>query len=172
MSLLPGPVGLWTVALEAVETEAVPDVVGALDDQGWDALWFGEAYGREALSAAQMYLSSSRRMAVATGIASIYARDAMAAGAAGRLLEDLHPGRFVLGLGVSHAPLVERTRGHSYGRPLQAMAEYLDALDAAPWLAAGRAAAAPDRRRVGGRAGRRRLRRRHVRVRSAGRSTV
>jgi len=43
----------------------------------------------------------------------------------------------VLGLGVSHAPLVERMRGHAYGKPVAAMREYLDALDAAPYLAAG-----------------------------------
>jgi len=137
MSLLPGPVGLWTAALDAVEPAAVPDVVGALDAQGWDALWFGEAYGREAFSAAQLYLSATSRMAVGTGIASIYGRDAVAASSAGRLLADRYPGRFLLGLGVSHAPLVERMRGHSYGKPLRAMTEYLDAMDAAPWFAAG-----------------------------------
>jgi probable F420-dependent oxidoreductase len=141
--ILPGPVGLWTSALDAVDTAAVPDVVGALDEQGWDALWFGEAYGREAFSAADLYLSASMRMAVATGIASIYGRDAVAASSASRLLADRYPGRFVLGLGVSHAPLVERMRGHSYGRPLQAMTEYLDAMDAAPWFAAGGTSPAP-----------------------------
>jgi probable F420-dependent oxidoreductase len=134
--LLPGPVGLWTAALEAVPVDRVREQVAALDEQGWDALWFGEAYGREAFTSAALYLASSQRMAVATGIASIYGRDAVAASGAGRLLAALHPGRFVLGLGVSHAPLVERMRGHSYGRPLTAMREYLDALDAAPWLSA------------------------------------
>jgi probable F420-dependent oxidoreductase len=134
--MLPGPVGLWTAALESVPVDRVPDVVGALDAQGWDALWFGEAYGREAFTCAQLYLASSSRLAVATGIASIYGRDAVAASAASRLLGALHPGRFVLGLGVSHAPLVERMRGHSYGKPVQAMREYLDAMDAAPWVSA------------------------------------
>ena len=143
MSLLPGPVGLWTAALDALEPAAARDQVADLDEQGWDALWFGEAYGREALTAAALYLGASRRLAVATGIASIYARDAVATNAAGRLLEALHPGRFVLGLGVSHAPLVERMRGHAYGRPLTAMRDYLDAMDAAPCLAAGSDAAAP-----------------------------
>ena len=137
MSLLPGPVGLWTAALDALEPAAAADQVAALDDQGWDALWFGEAYGREAFTAAALYLGASRRLAVATGIASVYGRDAVAANAAGRLLQALHPGRFVLGLGVSHAPLVERMRGHAYGRPLTAMREYLDAMDAAPCFAAG-----------------------------------
>ena len=143
MSLLPGPVGLWTAALDALEPAAARDQVADLDEQGWDALWFGEAYGREALTAAALYLGASRRLAVATGIASIYARDAVATNAAGRLLEALHPGRFVLGLGVSHAPLVERMRGHAYGRPLTAMRDYLDAMDAAPCWAAGSDTAAP-----------------------------
>ena len=134
--ILPGPVGLWTAALESVPVAEVPDVVGALDAQGWDALWFGEAYGREALTAAQLYLASSSRMAVATGIASVYGRDAVAAAGASRLLAALHPGRFVLGLGASHAPLVERMRGHAYGKPVQAVREYLDAMDAAPWVSA------------------------------------
>ena len=143
MSLLPGPVGIWTGALDALEVPAARDQVAALDAQGWDALWFGEAYGREAFTAAALYLGATRRMAIATGIASIYGRDAMAANAAARLLEDQYPGRFVLGLGVSHAPLVERLRGHSYGRPLAAMRDYLDALDAARYLAAGGQVAPP-----------------------------
>jgi len=142
-SLLLGPVGLWTGALDALEVPAVRDQVAALDEQGWDALWFGEAYGREAFTAAALYLDASTRMTVATGIASIYGRDAVAANAAGRLLEDLHPGRFLLGLGVSHAPLVERLRGHSYGKPVASMRDYLDALDAATFLAAGGRTAPP-----------------------------
>jgi probable F420-dependent oxidoreductase len=143
VTLLPGRVGLWTAALDALEPAAAAEQVTALDEQGWDALWFGEAYGREAFTAAALYLGASRRLAVATGIASIYGRDAVAANAAGRLLEALHPGRFVLGLGVSHAPLVERMRGHAYGRPLTAMREYLDAMDAAPCFAAGADVAPP-----------------------------
>ena len=141
--LLPGPVGVWTTALDALEPAAAADQVAALDEQGWDALWFGEAYGREAFTAAALYLGASSRLVVATGIASIYGRDAVAANGAGRLLEALHPGRFLLGLGVSHAPLVERMRGHTYGQPLTAMREYLDAMDSAPYLAAGANAAPP-----------------------------
>ena len=130
-----GTVGLWTAALDSLPVPAARDTVAALDERGWGALWFGEAYGREAFTAAQLYLAASRRMVVATGIASIYGRDAMAANAAGRTLAAAYPGRFVLGLGVSHAPLVERMRGHAYGRPLAAMGEYLDAMDAARSLA-------------------------------------
>lgn len=135
--LLPGPVGVWTTALDALPLSAAQEQVGELDELGYDALWYGEAYGREAFSAAALYLAASRRMAVAPGIASIYARDAMASNAAARTLNAAHPGRFVLGLGVSHAPLVERMRGHSYGKPVRAMREYLDAMDRATYLVAG-----------------------------------
>jgi probable F420-dependent oxidoreductase len=132
-----GRVGIWTAALDALDVPAARDAVAALDAQGWGALWFGEAYGREAFTAAQLYLSASERLVVATGIASIYGRDAVAANAAARTLEAAFPGRFVLGLGVSHAPLVERMRGHRYDRPLAAMADYLEAMDAAPYAVAG-----------------------------------
>jgi len=135
--MLPGPVGIWTTSLDALEVPAARDQVAELDGQGWEALWFGEAYGREALTAAALYLGASQRMAVATGIASIYARDAVNANAGSRLLAAMHPGRFVLGLGVSHAPLVERMRGHTYGQPVAAMTDYLAAMDAAPYAAAG-----------------------------------
>ena len=132
-----GRVGIWTAALDALDVPAARDAVAALDAQGWGALWFGEAYGREAFTAAQLYLSASERLVVATGIARIYGRDAVAANAAARTLEAAFPGRFVLGLGVSHAPLVERMRGHRYDSPLAAMAGYLEAMDAAPYAVAG-----------------------------------
>jgi probable F420-dependent oxidoreductase len=123
-------VGLWTGALDFTPAALAQEIVAELDEQDWPCLWFGEAYGREAFTAAQLYLSASRRLTVGTGIANIYGRDAVAAAGAARTLEALHPGRFVLGLGVSHAPLVERLRGGDYGRPLAAMRSYLDALAA------------------------------------------
>ncbi len=138
-----GRIGLWTGTLDALEVPAAREAVTELDEQGWGALWFGEAYGREALTAAQLYLGASRRLVVATGIASIYARDAMATAGAAKTLEAAHPGRFVLGLGVSHAPLVERMRGHTYDSPLAAMRGYLDAMDAAPYVVAGDVPAPP-----------------------------
>ena len=138
-----GKVGLWTGALDALDVSAARDAVAELDAQGWGALWFGEAYGREALTAAQLYLSAAPRIAVATGIASIYARDAMATAGGAKTLQAAYPDRFVLGLGVSHAPLVERMRGHEYGKPVAAMRSYLDAMDAAPYAVAGDVPAPP-----------------------------
>jgi len=138
-----GRIGLWTTALDALPISRAREQVAELDEQGWGALWFGEAYGREALTAAGLYLGATRRMAVATGIASIYARDAVATSSGARTLAAMHPGRFLLGLGVSHAPLVERMRGHSYGKPVTAMREYLQAMDEAPYAVAGDEPPAP-----------------------------
>ena len=67
---------------------------------------------------------------VATGIASIWARDPFAMANGARALADAYPGRFLLGIGVSHAPSVA-TRGHVYDHPLARMREYLNAMDAA-----------------------------------------
>jgi probable F420-dependent oxidoreductase len=126
--------GLWTGALEALPGAAACEAVAELDELGFGSLWYGEAYGREAFSTALAYLAASRRMVVGTGIANIYGRGAMTANGAIRLIESLSPGRFVAGLGVSHKPLVERDRKETYLPPVQAMSDYLDALDAAPYF--------------------------------------
>src|SRR5262249_14193794 len=70
------------------------------------------------------------------GIANVWARDAMTMAAAQKTLDEAYPGRFLLGVGVSHAPLVEGLRGHRYDKPLSFMRRYLDAMDAAPFMAA------------------------------------
>jgi probable F420-dependent oxidoreductase len=135
-----GPVGIWTVGFDMQSPTELSETVGELDELGFGAVWFGEAYGREAFTQAQLLLRASRRMVIATGIANIWARDAMACNAATRTLASAHPGRFLLGLGVSHQPLVQRMRGHDYARPVAAMRSYLAAMDKAPytaWDAAG-----------------------------------
>lgn len=140
-----GRVGLWTTTLEGVPIAQVRELAAEVDELGYGALWFGEAYGREAFTQAGVLLGATRRMTIATGIASIYARDAVTANAAARTLTAAHPGRFLLGLGVSHVPIVEGVRGHDYGKPLSAMREYLDRMDAAPYMAADAAETPPPR---------------------------
>jgi len=135
-SLRANRTGLWTGALEALPGPAACEAVAELDELGYGSLWYGEAYGREAFSTAQAYLAATRRMVVGTGIASIYGRGAMTTNGAVRLIESLSPGRFVAGLGVSHKPLVERDRKETYLPPVQAMTDYLDAMDTAPYFGA------------------------------------
>jgi probable F420-dependent oxidoreductase len=75
--------------------------------------------------------AGTERITIATGIANIYARDAMATKAAAKTLAVAAPGRFVLGLGVSSPRLVSGVRGHEYGKPVPAMRAYLDAMEKA-----------------------------------------
>jgi probable F420-dependent oxidoreductase len=131
-----GRVGIWTASLDAMPPAAAGQIAAELEAQGWGALWSGEAYGREAFTQAGLLLAATRRMRVATGIANIWARDAVAANAASRTLAAAYGRRFVLGLGVSHRPLVERVRGGSYAKPVSAMRDYLTAMAGATFYAA------------------------------------
>ena len=97
----------------------------------YDILWYPEATGYEALSLGGFLLSETDRLCVASGIANIYARDAFSAMAGHNTLNTLYSDRFVLGLGVSHVPLVEGQRGHSYGKPIATMRSYLETMAAA-----------------------------------------
>ncbi len=112
------------------------DAAAEIESIGFGSLWIPEAYGRESLTAALALTSATRTMVVGTGIASIYARGAMATAAGARLINALAPGRFVLGLGVSHQPLVERDRGTAYLPPVRAMEDYLKAMQHAPYVGA------------------------------------
>ncbi|HEY3842277.1 MAG TPA: TIGR03620 family F420-dependent LLM class oxidoreductase [Acidimicrobiales bacterium] len=129
-------VGLWTGALESLPAPQLLETVAEIEALGFGSLWFGEAYGRESLTTALALTGATEHLVVGTGIANIYARGAMATAAGARLIETLAPGRFVLGLGVSHLPLVERDRGATYLPPIQAMTDYLDAMDRAPYFGA------------------------------------
>lgn len=127
-----GKVGVWSFALESLSAEEERDAVAEVESYGYKALWIPEAVeSREAFSHAAWVLSSTARAVVATGIANIWARDPSAMANGWRMLSDAYPGRFVLGIGVSHAPSVAR-RGSHYEKPYAAMREYLDAMDRAP----------------------------------------
>jgi probable F420-dependent oxidoreductase len=132
--VLGGRIAIWTLALDSLPASQVQEAAAELENLGYAALWFGEDQGREAFTNASLILSATRSLVVATGIAIIYARDAMAANAATMTLAEAYPGRFVLGLGVSHGLMVEQ-RGHAYSSPLSTMRDYLDRMDAAPFSA-------------------------------------
>ncbi len=133
---LRGTVGLWTITHEWTAPDQLSKLALNVETLGYAALWLNESWGREALTGASLLLAPTSDLVVATGIANIWARDAVATVNAARTLNAAFGDRFVLGLGVSHRPLVERLRGHVYTAPVRAMREYLDAMDAAPMHAA------------------------------------
>jgi probable F420-dependent oxidoreductase len=123
-SVLGGEIGLWSSDLNNLSAPQAKEAASEIEELGYASLWFGEAQGREAFTNASMLLSATRRLVVATGIANIFVRDAWATNAAAKTLAGAYPDRFVLGLGVSHRPMVEM-RGHDYSSPLATMRTYL-----------------------------------------------
>ena len=126
--------GIWTSALDRQPATIVRQAVAKIERLGFGALWVGEAARREVFANTSLLLSATQQLVVASGIANIWARDAMAMAAGQRTLSEAWDSRFLLGLGVSHDRLVD-PRGHRYERPLTAMRRYLDAMDRAPYLA-------------------------------------
>lgn len=122
-----GKLGIWFShnALSIADSVAFARTVEAC---GYGTLWIPEAVGREPFVHLAYLASQTSSLVLATGIANIWARDAVTMAAAHKTLAELSGNRFVLGMGVSHAPLVEGVRGHHYHRPLSYMSAYLDAM--------------------------------------------
>src|SRR5207253_8835216 len=108
--------------------------VAQVEQVGFGVIRVGGALARGAFAASAIILAASNQIKVATGIANSWARDATAVMNGGRALAEAWPSRFVLGIGVSHARLVD-ARGHHYERPLTAMRTYLDEMENAPYRA-------------------------------------
>ena len=130
-----GRVGLWTFQLDLQPAPQAREAAAELESLGYPAVWVPEAVGRDPMVNAAMLLGATDRLVLATGIASIWSRDAMAAAASHLALSEAWPDRFLLGLGVSHQPMVDFVKGHHYDKPLTKMSGYLDAMDAAVYVA-------------------------------------
>jgi len=128
-----GRLGVWTW-LDALPAEEAKAFAQRIEAWGYPTLWIPEAIGREPFALLGFLASCTTRLVLATGIANIYARDALSMRAAQLTLAELSKGRFLLGLGVSHAPMVKDLRGHAYGKPVATMREYLDAMERAPYV--------------------------------------
>jgi probable F420-dependent oxidoreductase len=132
---LRGTVGVWTSTHESLAAARSGEVATELESLGYAAMWIPEAWSRESFTSAGLLLAASSSITIATGITNIWGRDAVGAANAARTLNAAYGDRFVLGLGVSHQPLVQRLRGHDYAAPLEQMRQYLSALNAAPMFA-------------------------------------
>lgn len=129
-----GKLGVWA-ALDGSTSAETAAFAKRVEGWGYAALWTPESRGRNALVHSSWLLANTTKLTVATGIANIYARDAMATANGQRGLAEQSGGRFLLGLGVSHVPLVSTLRGHTYGKPVATMRAYLEAMKAAPYAA-------------------------------------
>lgn len=128
-----GKVGVWSGRLQRRPTAAALELASEWDELGFGGLWVPESpAGKDVLVFATILLGATPRIPVATGIANIWVRDPVAMAGARRAIGDAFAGRFVLGVGVSHASTVDG-RGHRYAKPLAAMRSYLEAMHAAPF---------------------------------------
>ena len=119
--------GVWA-ALDSLPAPKAAAFARQVEGWGYGALWIPEGLGREIFSASAWLLANTRTLIVANGIANIYARDSFSTVAAQMGLNEQSVGRFLLGLGVSHVPLVEGLRKHAYGKPVTTMRAYLQAM--------------------------------------------
>lgn len=133
-----GRYGIWSGDLRSVEAGAAAGAAAELEDLGFGALWLP---GRRAdiFERVETILAATRRVPVATGIVSIWQHEPGEVAASFTRLEENHTGRFLLGLGISHAPMVDGSAPGRYRRPLDRLSWFLDQLDAAqPPVPAGR----------------------------------
>jgi probable F420-dependent oxidoreductase len=127
MAMELGRVGIWypTDRLDAAGLRAL---LRTVEGHGYGTLWYPESRGFESIALAGFLLANSERLTIGSSIANIYARDAFTARRALATLNALRGGRFALGLGVSHIPLVEGLRGHRYDKPVPTMRAYLEGI--------------------------------------------
>lgn len=125
-----GKTGVW-FSIHGLDRAGLAKLAQGIETLKYDVLWYPESVGYESLSLGGFLLGETDRLCLASGIANIYARDAFTAMAGHNTLNALYGDRFVLGLGVSHVPLVEGRRGHKYGKPVATMRAYLDAMASA-----------------------------------------
>ena len=121
--------------LEAMQAPQAAAFAKRLEALGYPVLWYPEALGRESMASASWLLANTEKLIVASGIANVYARDAMTMSAGQKTLAEQSGGRFLLGLGVSHQPMVEALRGHNYDKPLTYMRNYLEQMAQAAYVA-------------------------------------
>ncbi|MEV5829048.1 LLM class F420-dependent oxidoreductase [Spirillospora sp. NPDC052242] len=136
-------VGVWSQQLRYGDRGEAAEAAAELEELGYAALWIPDI-GGPLFDAVGELLAATSRTVVATGILNLWMHEPADAAAAHASLTAAHGDRFLMGIGVSHAPLVDANEAGRYRRPLAAMASFLDGLDRAepPVPAASRVLAA------------------------------
>jgi probable F420-dependent oxidoreductase len=125
-----GPVGVWLGSLRPAPIDQERAAARRIEELGYGSLWSGEVIGgKEAFAHLGVLLAATERIVTGTGIANVWARHPATMQAGAATLGAAYPGRFILGVGISHAPMVDRS-GQTYQKPLAHMTAYLDGMDA------------------------------------------
>ena len=129
-----GKLGVWYF-FDAMSSREAANTAQRIESLGYSTLWIPETTGKNPMVLSSWLLSNTKELNVATGIANIYHREPGVTLAAQKSLCEQSNNRFLLGLGVSHKPLVEGVRGLNYGPPVKTMRTYLEGMKAAPYTA-------------------------------------
>jgi probable F420-dependent oxidoreductase len=129
-----GRLGVWAIVNFAGAAESA-GFARRVEQWGYGAIWVPEVTAREPLVTCSWLLANTTSLNLATGIASIYSRDCFVAVNAQYALAEQSGGRFLLGLGVSHAPFVEGVLGHTFEKPALAMKRFLEGMANMKYLA-------------------------------------
>ncbi|OBJ84984.1 LLM class F420-dependent oxidoreductase [Mycobacterium asiaticum] len=124
-------IGVWSGQLRYNDESEAADAAAELDELGYTALWIPDVGGRSVLDAVGNLLGATKRAVIATGILNLWMHEPQDVAAEYAALTDQHGDRFLLGIGVSHAPLIDSREPGRYRKPLAATASFLDGLDAA-----------------------------------------
>jgi probable F420-dependent oxidoreductase len=129
-----GRLGIWSRQLREADPGEIVEAAVELEELGYGALWVpgGMEPSRQVFTDVDRLLGATRRTPVATGIVNMWLHEPDALTASYHALQAAHPERFLLGIGISHRPLMDRVNPGRYDRPLAAMQRYLDGLDAQP----------------------------------------
>lgn len=129
-----GKLGVWYFT-DLMSANQAAEAAQRIEGLGYSALWIPEATGRNPFAHAAWLLAKTQKLIVATGIANIYHREPGVTMSGQKTLAEQSNNRFLLGLGVSHKPMVEGVRGLQYGKPVATMRNYLEKMDASPYSA-------------------------------------
>jgi probable F420-dependent oxidoreductase len=123
--------GVWSGALRYGDRVEACDAAAELEALGYSALWVPGGAGGDIFGDTQALLEATERVVVATGILNIWMHEAQDVATGHAALTAAHPGRFLLGLGISHSALVDHEEPGRYQKPIAVTTAYLDGLDAA-----------------------------------------
>lgn len=123
--------GIWSAGLRYGDEAEAADAAAELDELGYSALWIPDV-GGDVFGVVERLLDTTKRATIATGILNLWMHSAEETAEAHARLTDRHGDRFLVGIGVSHAALIDAGEAGRYRRPLEAMAGFLDGLDTAP----------------------------------------
>jgi probable F420-dependent oxidoreductase len=123
-------IGVWSGQLRYGDAGQIADAAAELDELGYDAIWIPDV-GGDVLGSVEALLRATPRIVVATGILNIWMHEPAEVAQRRASFTEAWQERFLLGLGVSHAVLIDHENPGRYAKPYSKMVEYLDALDAA-----------------------------------------